>query len=70
MGGVWRRCLCLFRYLSCLASPEVAPRVALTSVEKQVLCLLHKQLPHKIKTRLVIIEYAGYVSWQLFLRRL
>ena len=29
-----------------------------------------KQLPCKIKPRLVIIECAGYILWQFFLRRL
>ena len=29
-----------------------------------------KHLSRKLETRLVIIEFAGYISWQLFLRRL
>ena len=29
-----------------------------------------KKLPRKMKSRLVIIECAGYICWQLFLRRL
>ena len=29
-----------------------------------------KQLPHKVKVRLIIIECAGYIFWQSFVRRL
>ena len=29
--------------------------------------LLQKQLPRKVKSRLVIIQCAGYIFWQLFL---
>ena len=39
-------------------------------IEKLYMLLLYssqKQLPHKMKSRLVIIECAGYIFWQLFL---
>ena len=30
---------------------------------------LKKQLPCKMKSRVVMTEFAGYIFWQLFLRR-
>ena len=37
---------------------------------KLILYFTQKQLPRKMKSRLVIMKGAGYIFWQLFLRRL
>ena len=39
-------------------------------ITKVILSFSQKQTPRKMKLRLVIIECAGYIFWQLFLRRL
>ena len=36
----------------------------------RILFFSQRQLPHKMKSRLVMIECAGYIFWQLFVQRL
>ena len=44
--------------------------IAFNLIATSSLYLSQKQLPRKMKSRLVIIEYAGYIFWLLFLQQL
>ena len=49
---------------------DIGSRCSLTLPDFILLYFSQKQLPRKMKSRLLIIKCAGYISWQLFLRRL
>ena len=58
-------------YYSEIFTVEYLCKLVLYSSVNQVhLYFSQKQLPRKMKSRLVIIACAGYILWQLFLRRL
>ena len=61
--------MCMYVSLDYVCESIKTELCALTKADRELYCL-QKQLPRKMKSRLVIEECAGYIFWQIFLRRL